>query len=102
MSGKILFVSGSLNRGGAQRVITLLADEYVRLGWSVHMAVLLENKVGYEISDQIVIHDIVRRGNQIKNAMKESIRTINLKILPNSLRIVLLVRQSEKKTIKRF
>ncbi len=70
MSKKILFVSGSLNRGGAQRVITLLADEYVRLGWSVHMAVLLENKVGYKISRQIEIHDIVRRGNQMKNATK--------------------------------
>lgn len=70
MSKKILFVSGSLIRGGAQRVITLLADEYVRLGWSVHMAVLLENKVGYKISDRIVIHDIVRRGNQVKNTAK--------------------------------
>lgn len=70
MSEKILFVSGSLNRSGAQRVITLLADEYVKRGWSVHMAVLLDNKEGYEISDQIVIHDIVRRGNQIKNVTK--------------------------------
>ena len=67
---KILFISGSLNRGGAQRVMTLLADEYVRLGWSVHMAVLLQNKIGYEISNQIVIHDVVRSGNQIKNVLK--------------------------------
>ena len=67
---KVLFVSGSLNRGGAQRVITILADDYVKHGWEAHMAVLLDDKVGYEISKKIVIHSIVRRGGQAINAIR--------------------------------
>jgi len=85
MNKKILFVSGSLNRSGAQRVITLLAEEYVRRGWSVHIAVLLENKSGYDISEQIVIHDLVRRGNQKINVFKwiGDIKNLLSEIKPN-------------------
>ncbi len=85
MSKRILFVSGSLNRSGAQRVITLLAEEYVTRGWSVHLAVLLDNKMGYDISDQIVIHDIVRRGNQKRNVLKwiKDIKKLLFNVKPN-------------------
>ena len=47
---KILFVSGSLNRGGAQRVITLLANDYAQRGWSVHIIVMMNAEVGYELN----------------------------------------------------
>ena len=66
---KILFVSGSLNRGGAQRVISLLANKYAEMGWEVHIALILFNVVGYEISDNIVIHDLAH-GKSVKNAFK--------------------------------
>lgn len=64
---KILFVTGGLGRGGAQRVMSLLADEYVKAGWSVHMAMLLENEVGYQINSEIILHDLVRKGSYVKN-----------------------------------
>lgn len=67
---KILFVSGSLNRGGAQRVITLLANDYAQRGWSVHIIVMMNAEVGYELNPAIKIHDFVRHGNQLKNAGK--------------------------------
>lgn len=63
---KILFVSGSLNRGGAQRVITLLANDYAQRGWSVHIIVMMNAEVGYELNPAIKIHDFVRHGNQLK------------------------------------
>ena len=66
---KILFVTGGLGRGGAQRVISLLADEYVKAGWTVHMAMLLENKVGYQINPEFVLHDLVRKGSYAKNVV---------------------------------
>ena len=66
---KILFVTGSLNRGGAQRVISLLANKYAEMGWEVHIALILFNVVGYEISDNIVIHDLAH-GKSVKNAFK--------------------------------
>lgn len=67
---KILFVSGSLNRGGAQRVITLLANDYARRGWSVHIVVMMNAEVGYELNPAIKVHDFVHHGNQLKNAGK--------------------------------
>lgn len=63
---KILFVSGSLNRGGAQRVITLLANEYAREGWNVHVAVLLVDDIGYELEAGIRVHSLVHKGNYFK------------------------------------
>ena len=85
MSKKILFVSGSLERGGAQRVMTLLADDYAKRGWETHLVVLLDNKTGYATSGNIVIHDIVRRGNRVKNAPKwiKDIRNILLEVNPD-------------------
>lgn len=64
---KILFVSGGLGRGGAQRVITLLANEYVKKEWSVHLVTLLENKPGYHINSKVRLHDLTKSGRYIKN-----------------------------------
>lgn len=70
MKKKILFVSGSLERGGAQRVITLLANDYAKLGWSVHLIVMLDDEIGYTLDSTITVHKFVHRGNQLKNAGK--------------------------------
>ena len=67
---KILFVSGSLNRGGAQRVISILANAYAKKYWDVHMAVLLNDEIGYELEKGIKVHGLVRRENQLLNAGK--------------------------------
>ncbi len=64
---RILFVSGSLERGGAQRVLTLLANEYAARGWQVHIALLLHPTVGYALAPSVQVHDLTRPGNYIKN-----------------------------------
>lgn len=64
---QILFVTGNLGRGGAQRVISLLANEYAKAGWSVHMVTLLDNNVGYKINDDIILHDLSKKGSYYKN-----------------------------------
>ena len=84
-TGTILFVSGSLVRGGAQRVLTMLANKYAAKGWTVHIAVLLADEIGYPLADTIYIHKIVRSGNQIKNtpAWISYIRKIMREITPD-------------------
>lgn len=82
---RILFVSGSLNRGGAERVITLLAEEYRKRGDEVHLAVLLDSKQGYKVNDAIILHDIVHRGGHLKYVSKwiSGLRNILQQVKPN-------------------
>lgn len=54
---KILFVTGSMGRGGAERVISLLSSYYIKNGWDVSIAMLLHNSVKYELPQEIKIVD---------------------------------------------
>lgn len=67
---KILFVLGTMVRAGAQRVVSILAKDYASSGWSVHIALLINNKIEYPLDDSIEIHDISHNGNRLKNFNK--------------------------------
>lgn len=84
---KLLFVTSDLRRGGAQRVISLLANEYAKRGWNVHIAVLLDTGIGYEISESIHLHNIVRHGNYLINAARwvKDVRKIITKEKPDAI-----------------
>ena len=62
---KISFVIGSLNRGGAERVISILANHYVEKGWEVDIILLLENCVEYELDRRVRIVDFTKDGKYI-------------------------------------
>lgn len=53
--GKIMFVLGSMQGGGAERVISILANHYTSLGFSVEIVTLLDNKVGYKLNKKITL-----------------------------------------------
>ena len=55
MNKKITFVIGSLVRGGAEKVIFSLANEYVKKDWDVSIIILLTNKIEFEIDSRIKI-----------------------------------------------
>lgn len=59
--GKIAFVIGGMSRGGAERVISILANHYAELGWKVDIVMLLSNKVGYELNEKICLIDMTRK-----------------------------------------
>ena len=46
---KIAFVLGSMGRGGAERVISILSRSYAERGYKTDIIVLLSNEVGYEL-----------------------------------------------------
>ena len=58
---KILFIIGSLNRGGAERVVSILANHYAKKNWHVGICVLLDNKIGYELESVIKIFDLTSK-----------------------------------------
>lgn len=58
---RISFVIGGMSRGGAERVISILANHYSETGWQVDIVMLLSNKVGYRLSDNIRLIDLTRK-----------------------------------------
>lgn len=54
---KISFFIGSMGKGGAERVISILANYYVTHGYEVDIIVLLANKVEYKLNEKINIVD---------------------------------------------
>lgn len=64
----IVFVIGGMTRGGAERVISILANEYVQKGWKVHIILLLTNSIQYDLHENIEIIDLSRKSrNRIWN-----------------------------------
>lgn len=67
---KISFFIGSLRRGGAERVISILANDYCARGWDVDIVLLLQNEVDYPLDAKINIVDITSKGGSyFKNAL---------------------------------
>lgn len=67
---KISFFIGEMSRGGAERVISILANHYSDLGWNVDIVLLLGNRVDYILNDDINIVNMVNNENYIKAAPK--------------------------------
>lgn len=67
---KISFFIGSMGRGGAERVISILANDYCARGWDVDIVLMLKNAVEYQLDERIGIVDITGpNGSYIKNAL---------------------------------
>lgn len=65
---KISFFIGGMRRGGAERVISILANEYCSRGWDVDIVLLLQHAVEYELDSRIHIVDITKKsGGYAKN-----------------------------------
>lgn len=74
---KILFVTGSMVRGGAERVISLLSARYAQLGWEVSIAMLLHDRVEYALDSRV----------QVINLSDETVSAVrNIPRLMGSLR----------------
>ena len=67
---KISFFIGGMRRGGAERVISILANDYCQRGWDVDIVMLLQNAVEYDLDDRINLVDITKKGGgYAKNAI---------------------------------
>lgn len=61
MTKRITFVIGGMTRGGAERVISILANQYVADGWQVDVVMLLLNKVEYKLNKNIRLIDMTNK-----------------------------------------
>lgn len=54
-SKRIVFLIGSMGKGGAERVISILANYYAEKGWQVDILLLLHNCCEYSLNENIRI-----------------------------------------------
>lgn len=67
---KVSFFIGGLTRGGAERVISILANDYSRCGWDVDVVLLLKNEVHYTLEQGIRVVDLTQsNGSYVRNAL---------------------------------
>ncbi len=65
---KIVFIIGSMGRGGAERVISILANEYADNGWDVQIITLLDNSNDYILRESIKVINIINdKKSRIQN-----------------------------------
>lgn len=68
---KIVFFTGSMGRGGAERVISILSNLYAKKGWKVDIIMLLHNKPdGYVLDERVnVKYFFPKKCNMIKKCI---------------------------------
>ena len=55
---RILNLFTIMNRGGAERVISILSNHYIKKNYSVSIAMLLNNKIMYNLPSQVSVVDL--------------------------------------------
>ena len=58
MAKKLLIVLGSMGRGGAERVISLISNFFCEKGWEVYIVLLLYGKVEYVLNKGVTVIDL--------------------------------------------
>jgi glycosyltransferase involved in cell wall biosynthesis len=72
---KIIIVTGSMKRGGAERVISIVSNYFASLGWDVCIVSCLFPEVEYNLDSRIKILDISKQDrNQILDAPRLIVR----------------------------
>ncbi|MDF2854534.1 MAG: glycosyl transferase group 1 [Neobacillus sp.] len=54
---RITFILGSLRRGGAERVISILSRDYAEIGWDVDILLLLFSDIEYELHPNVKVYN---------------------------------------------
>ena len=57
-SKKITFILGSMGKGGAERVVSILTSELSKLGANVHLLVFYRVENEYSVHGKVKIHTI--------------------------------------------
>ena len=84
----IMFMIPSMTRGGAERVVSILANDYASRGWNVSILMMLHSNIGYELDPSIKVIDISDDGRSIVlmypiliHRTKKVVKTVNPDII---------------------
>ena len=68
MSRKITIILGSMKRGGAERVISILSRDYAEKGWEVDILLLLFHQIDYKLHPNVRVFDLT--GGEMQSRLK--------------------------------
>ena len=83
---KIVFVIGSLGIGGAERVISILANYFSKNGYDVSIILFYQhNRIDYVLDKDVKIIPVVAKGNKLSRILSRvtSLRKIIRSIMPD-------------------
>ena len=63
MNNRVVFFLGSMGSGGAERVVSIIANDYAVRGWSVDICILLKKEVSYQLNPTINVIDMTGKEN---------------------------------------
>lgn len=67
MKKSIFFITGSMRKGGAERVISNIVNEIEEI--DIYIITLLDSSVEYDLNENIKIIDLSRNGSYLKNVI---------------------------------
>lgn len=85
---KLLIVTGSMNRGGAERVISILSNELIKRGWDVSIISVLASGCGYVLDSNIRFLNISKEGQNQIFSIPRLARTIRKEIIEQKPTVV--------------
>ncbi|WP_156573213.1 glycosyltransferase family 4 protein [Bacillus luti] len=80
---RIAFFIGSMRRGGAERVISILANTYAEKGWEVDILTLLDDANEYNLHESINVKPIGTKGNSRIRKLPSWITSIRKYVVEN-------------------
>lgn len=87
MDRRIVIVTGSMSRGGAEGVIASISNELAKRGWDIYIISILSSKCEYDMFSTIKYIDISKKRNQILDiprivlTLRRKIKEINPSIV---------------------
>ncbi len=75
---KIIFMIGSLQNGGAERVISVLANKFIEK-YEVHVVTIMENKIDYDLNDGIKYTYIMENDDDKHGINRNFVRIKNIR-----------------------
>lgn len=86
---KIVFFIGGMNRGGAERVISILANHYAHKGWSVDILMLLDSKVEYILDKRVRCIDLTNKNKSRVLSIPKWLKGIRKYVKDNNPDVIL-------------
>lgn len=82
---KIVFVTGSLADGGAEKVISLLASGCAELGHEVTLVVMRDKKIVYPVSEKVNLIQMKETGHFVSIKRIRKLRQIFKRVKPDAI-----------------
>ena len=85
---KITFLIGSMGRGGAERVISILANSYAERGWKVDILLLLDNRCDYKLNNNINLIPICDKDKSRIRQLPKWLTSIRAYVVQNKPKVI--------------